>query len=154
VPVSDQTASAPTIVERPAVAVMFLRCADDIEVFRPLWARFEAQVGLRGRKFYGAFYPEPNEYHVCAVLKDDDDPAIQGFEVGWLPAGRYLRAQLRGEPPDVYEGIGPTFEALQKLVAPDVTRPFIEFYRRHDEIDLFLPVAQPLPVATPRPARS
>lgn len=151
---SDQIPSAPAIVERPAVAVMFLRCADDIEVFRPLWARFEAQVGLRGRKFYGAFYPEPNEYHVCAGIKAGDDPAIHGFEVGWLPAGRYLRAQLRGEPPEVYEGIGPTFEALQKLVAVDLTRPFIEFYRRHDEIDLFLPVAQPLPRARRRPARS
>jgi predicted transcriptional regulator YdeE len=152
--VSDQNPPAPAIVERPAVAVMFLRCADDIAIFRPLWARFEAQVGLRGRKFYGAFYPEPNEYHVCAGIKNGDDPASQGFEVGSLPAGRYLRAQLRGEPPEVYDGIGRTFESLQKLVAPDVTRPFIEFYRRHDEIDLFLPVAQPHAVTTRRPARS
>ncbi len=121
---------------------MFLRCADDIEVFRPLWARFEAQVGLRGRKFYGAFYAEPNEYHVCAQIKEGDDPKAQGFEVGSLPAGRYLRAQLRGEPPAIYDSIGPTFESLTALAVPDRARPYIEFYRRHDEIDLFLPVGE------------
>jgi hypothetical protein len=41
----------------------------------------------------------------------------------------------------VYERIGPTFEALAQTTPPDESRPSIEFYRRHDEIDLLLPVA-------------
>ena len=40
----------------------------------------------------------------------------------------------------LYERIGPTFEELLKEATPDETRPSIEFYRRHDEIDLLLPV--------------
>jgi hypothetical protein len=42
----------------------------------------------------------------------------------------------------VYERIGPTFAELVKTADSDHTRPEIEFYRRYDEIDLFLPVAQ------------
>jgi hypothetical protein len=41
----------------------------------------------------------------------------------------------------VYERIAPTFEALVQATRPDESRPSIEFYRRHDEIDLLLPVA-------------
>jgi hypothetical protein len=29
-----------------------------------------------------------------------------------LPGGRYLRERLRGEPPDVYDEIAPTFQML------------------------------------------
>jgi hypothetical protein len=35
-----------------------------------------------------------------------------------------------------------TFEELMKHASSDETRPSIEFYRRHDEIDLLLPVAE------------
>jgi hypothetical protein len=48
--------------------------------------------------------------------------------------------RLRGEPPEVYERIAPTFETLAETARPDETRPSIEFYRRRDEIDLLLPV--------------
>ena len=102
----------------------------------------EALVSLRGRKFFGAFDPSTREYRVCVQVREDDDPAALGLESGTLPGGRYLRARLRGEPPEVYERIGPTFAALVKAAAPDETRPSIEFYRQRDEIDLLLPVAE------------
>jgi hypothetical protein len=57
-----------------------------------------------------------------------------------LPGGRYLRARLRGDPPGVYEQIGPTFEELTRGRKPDISRPSLEHYRRYDEIDLLLPV--------------
>ena len=50
-----------------------------------------------------------------------------GVEEGELPGGRYLRARLRGEPPAVYERIGPTFTALVRRATPDERRPSIEF---------------------------
>ena len=74
-------------------------------------------------------------------VREGDDPASLGLETGRLPAGRYLRTRLHGEPPEVYERIAPTFAALVKMTRPDETRPSIEFYRRRDEIDLLLPVA-------------
>ncbi len=78
---------------------------------------------------------------MCVQVREGDDPAALGLESGMLPGGRYLRARLRGEPPEVYERIGPTFEALVKTAHPDATRPSIEFYRHRNEIDLLLPVA-------------
>ena len=72
--------------------------------------------------------------------RDGDDPEALGLESGSLPGGRYLRARLRGEPPDVYERIAPTFAALESAARQDTTRPSLELYRRRDEIDLLLPV--------------
>jgi DNA gyrase inhibitor GyrI len=85
--------------------------------------------------------PATGEYRACVEAREGDDPTALGLESGRLPGGRYLRTRLRGEPPQVYERIAPTFGALVKTTRPDETRPSIEFYRRRDEIDLLLPVA-------------
>jgi hypothetical protein len=137
--VSEELSASP--VERDELAVLFIRTPDDPEQFGPAFQRLEELVGTRGRKFYGAFYPGKNEYRACVVTKDEDDPAALGLEAGTLPGGRYLRTRLRGEPPELYGRIAPTFDKLVALAAADHTRPSLEFYRRHDELDLFLPIA-------------
>jgi hypothetical protein len=130
-----------TPVEREEIGVMFIRTPDDPLEFGPAFQRLEELVGTRGRKFYGAFYPREKEYRACVVTKDGDDAAALGLEEGALPGGRYLRARLQGEPPALYERIAPTFEALVRQAPPDEARPSLEFYRRHDEIELLLPVS-------------
>ena len=127
-------------VERDAIDVMFIRAVDDVAEFGPAFQRLEELVGTRGRKFFGAFYPREKEYHACVQLQDADDPSAVGLESGTLPGGRYLRERIRGEPPAVYERIAPAFDELLKQAKSDKTRPSIEHYRRHDEIDLLLPV--------------
>ena len=137
---SDDLFASP--VEREELAVMFIRTPDDPEQFGPAFRRLEELVGTRGRKFYGAFYPREKEYRACVLAQDGDDAAALGVEAGMLPGGRYLRTRLRGEPPELYARIGPTFDKLVGLAAADESRPSIEFYRRHDEVDLLLPVAE------------
>jgi hypothetical protein len=127
-------------VEREPIQVMFIRAADDASEFGPAFQRLEELVGTRGRKFFGAFFPQTKEYRACVQLQEADDPSALGLETGTLPGGRYLRERIRGEPPALYERIGPTFEEMLKEAKPDETRPSVEFYRRHDEIDLLLPV--------------
>ena len=127
-------------VERTETAVMFVRAEDEPGEIRRSWERLEGLVDLRGRRFFGAFDPSTREYRACVQVRASDDPAALGLESGTLPGGRYLRARLRGEPPEVYERIAPTFTALLEIARPDPTRPSIEFYRRRDEIDLLLPV--------------
>jgi len=130
-----------TLVERDEIAVMFRRTADELTAIRRGWTELEEAVGsLRGRKFYGAFDEARGEYRACVQLRDDDDPAALGLEVGVLPGGRYARRRLRGEPPALYELIGPTFKRLAERPDNDPNRPGIEYYRRHDLIDLLLPV--------------
>ena len=128
-------------LDRDETPVMFRRAQDEPDAIRRAWADLEATVGsLRGRKFFGTFDPATGEYRACAQLRDDDDPDSLGLEVGTLPGGRYLRERLQGEPPEIYERIGPAFDELVARAARDETRPSIEFYRSHDVIDLLLPV--------------
>ena len=93
----DHVAATP--VERTDTEVMFLRTEDEPVEMRRGWEQLEAVVGLRGRKFFGAFDPSTREYRVCVQVRKGDDPAALGLESGTLPGGRYLRARLRGEPP-------------------------------------------------------
>jgi hypothetical protein len=128
------------IVERAETPVMFKRVADEIDAIRQAMQEVEAAVGLRGRKYYGAF-DDDGEYRVCVELREDDDPSAFGLEVGSLAGGRYARERLTGEPPGVYDLIGPTFQRLSRRPDRDPSRLGIEFYRRRDTIDLLLPVA-------------
>ena len=125
---------------REPTDVMFVRVPDELSEIQRAWAAFEAAVGLRGRKFYGAFDPVTAAYSVCAVLQPGDDPATFGAERGTLPGGRYACVRLHGEPPAVYERIGPTAERLAQRPDAHHTRPTLEYYPRHDVIDVLAPV--------------
>ena len=126
-------------IDRDEIAVQFVRVPDGLEHIRRAWGELEAVVLLRGRHFYGAFDPVADDYRACVEVREGDelDP---GLESGTLPGGHYLRARLRGDPPAVYQRIGPTFDALGRQAKPDETRPYLEHYRRLDEIDLLLPI--------------
>jgi hypothetical protein len=128
------------IVVREPTHVMLMRVADELPEIQRAWASFEAAVGLRGRKFYGAFDPVSGTYSVCAVLRPGDDPLDFGAEAGTLPGGRYACVRLHGEPPRVYEEIGPTAERLARRPDADRTRPTLEYYRRRDLIDVLVPL--------------
>jgi hypothetical protein len=129
------------LVERDDVAVMFKRVADEQTAISRGWVEVEEAVGLlRGRKFYAVFDEARGEYRVCVQLREGDEPAALGLEAGTLPGGCYAQVRLQGEPPAVYELIGPTFETLARRPDRDPSRPDIEFYRRRDVIDLLLPV--------------
>jgi hypothetical protein len=126
-------------IERDEIAVQFVRVPDGLEHIRRAWDELEAVVALRGRHFYGAFDPVADDYRACVEVREGDE-LVPGLESGTLPGGRYLRARLRGDPPAVYERIGPTFDELGRQGRPDETRSYLEHYRRLDEIDLLLPV--------------
>ncbi len=128
-----------TEVEREEITVQCVRVPDGIEHIRRAWDELEAVVDLHGRHFYGAFDPVANDYRACVEVREGDE-VVPELESGTLPGGRYLRARLHGEPPGVYERIGPTFGELVQERKPDTSRPSLEHYRRYDEIDLLLPV--------------
>ena len=77
--------NAEHIVVREPTDVMLVRVADQLSEIQRAWASFEAAVGLRGRKFYGAFDPVTASYSVCAVLRPGDDPSDFGAERGDAP---------------------------------------------------------------------
>jgi hypothetical protein len=126
-------------IERDEIAVQFVRVPDGLEHIRRAWFELEAVVPLQGRRFYGAFDPVAGDYRACVEVRKGDE-LVPSLESGTLPGGRFLRARLRGMPPGVYERIGPTFDVLVRERKPDETRPSLEHFRRHDEIDLLLPI--------------
>jgi hypothetical protein len=130
------------VVEREDVEVLFARAASFPDGFADAWANLENVIGsLRGRKFYGAFHPQTADYWVCVELRPDDDVDALPLERTTLSGGRYLRARLEGEPPPLYERIAPAFAALDAHADTDPARPRLEFYRRHDAVDLLVPLA-------------
>jgi DNA gyrase inhibitor GyrI len=102
------------------------------------WQGLEALVPPRGRKAYGYWDPDTFEYRACYSLEESDDPEALGLRHTVLPGGRYRRARLQGD--DVYGKIGQTFDALAEGADIDDRRPWIEFYRRHDEVEVLLPI--------------
>jgi DNA gyrase inhibitor GyrI len=102
------------------------------------WQELEAAISPHGRKMYGYWDPARREYLACYALQEDDDPEALGLGRGVLPGGVYRRARLKGE--GVFDQIARTFDKLAAEGEIDETRPWVEFYRRHDEVDLLVPI--------------
>ena len=129
-------------MERDPVVVMGATCADELNEIQGLWPKFEHLVGLRGRKMYAVVDATSGTYTTCTPIRPGDDPQALKLQVGGLPGGRFRRGRLRGEPPGVYALIAPGVLELESSGLLDVTRPVIEFYKRRDEIDLWVPITE------------
>jgi hypothetical protein len=130
----------PDIVERRPVAIMGATCADELSEIQTLWPEFEHLVGLQGRKMYAVIDVRSGTYTTCTPIRPDDHPLALKLRIGELPGGRFRRGRLRGEPPSVYGLIAPGVEELESTGPVDDTRPVVEFYKRSDEIELWVPI--------------
>ena len=102
------------------------------------WGDLEAVLQPKGRKAFGFWLPEAREYRACFSVQEGDEPEALGLRQSVIPGGRYRRARLKGE--DLYGKIGPTFGELAKDAPIDDSRPWLEFYRREDEVDVLVPI--------------
>jgi hypothetical protein len=130
----------PDRIERSEVPVMQQTTVDDLAHIQAAWPSFEDLVGLRGRKMYALVDTAHDTYTVCTPLKDGDRPDRLGLQVGTLAGGSYLRGRLVGDPPEVYGHIAAGMTELEQTQPRDQTRSLVEFYRRHDQIELWLPI--------------
>ncbi len=133
-------AGSSDLIVRGPVVVMLATCDDALPAIQELWPRFEQLVGLRSRKMYALVDLVAGTYSTCTPIRNGDDPEKLGLHRGALPGGSYRRGRLRGEPPDLYRSIGPGFDELEAAGDADRTRPLVEFYKRHDQIELWVPV--------------
>jgi hypothetical protein len=127
-------------VERIETPVMFVAVRDGSDEIGPAWDHLETVLGsLRGRKFLGVF-DDSGSYRCCVQVRAGDDPDQLGLQSDVVPGGQYLSATVRGPQPAAYALLTPTFAQLRRSGDRDDTRPSIEYYRRHDRIDLLMPV--------------
>ena len=124
-----------TIVRLDPMDVIFVRVGGDVDGPAAAFKALESRLpSLRGRRFYGTWLA--GEYRASVARRDGDDPTAGHLDTATLPGGPYARRRLeRG-----YDRIKPTFCEMAGTVVCDPTRPEIEFYRRADEVLLFLPV--------------
>ena len=106
------------------------------------FADLAAVVGLKGRRFYGLFDEAAGRYWACVQRKEQDDPATLGLETRTIEGGLYATERLRGSYESLVPLIAPTFEAMAARHAADPCRPSVEYYRRHDEFVLYLPIRE------------
>ena len=107
------------------------------------FSELEAVVGLKGRRFYGVYDEDAGKYRACVQRREEDDPASLGLRAGTIEGGLYASELLRGDYGALIALIAPTFDALAARHSVDSSRPAIEFYRRHDEFVLYLPITGP-----------
>jgi hypothetical protein len=135
-------AAPPDRIERIDVAVLQRTVGDELPQIQAAWPAFEAVVGLRGRKMYARVDTRADTYSVCTPVRDGDDPDQLGLELATLSGGRYLRGRLLGEPAQTYTLIGTGMTELQRSTPVDDSRALVEFYRRHGEIELWVPILE------------
>jgi hypothetical protein len=112
---------------------------DPGEVAGAAFSELEAALpSLRGRRFYGYYEPDARRYYACVVAQSDDDAL--GLDRGTLPGGAYARTRLRGQPPELYSRIGETFDKVARSVTADSSRPWLEYYRSENEVDVLVPI--------------
>ena len=126
------------LITREDVRVLEHTVADSLDEVSAAWAWFEELVGLPGRRMFARVDETAGTYTVCTPVRPGD---AFGLAVGVLPGGRYRRVRLRGEPPALYARVGPAMEELKAVGPWDSGRPLVEYYRRRDEIELWVPVS-------------
>jgi hypothetical protein len=132
----------PARIRREDIVVMEQSAADELPAIQALWPAFERRVGLRGRKMFARVDERAGTYTACTPVKPGDRPAELGLRTGVLPGGWYLRGNLAGDPPGIFERIGAGMAELRAAASLDGTRPLVEYYRRHDRIELWVPVRE------------
>ncbi len=126
-------------VQRDQVRVRYVEVADDGELIPEAWSQLEAAVGpLRGRRFLATI--ADGRYRASVEVADVCGVGEAALNEAVVPGGRYLRARLRGDPPEVYQRIPATWESVAAAGDIDPSRPSLELYRRRDEIDVLAPV--------------
>jgi hypothetical protein len=128
------------LVERTETPIMFVAVKDGSEEIGRGWDHLESVLGsMQRRRFIGAF-DDDGVYRCGVQIRDGDDPGGLGLHSGVIPGGSFLCATVRGPQPAAYALLAPTFDALQRSADQDPTRPSLEYYRRHDQIDVLMPV--------------
>lgn len=106
------------------------------EAFRKL----EQVVSLKGNKFYGVFDGSKNKYSACVATNETNRETVRDLHQGIIPRGTYGCVTITGSYEDIIRQIGPAFDLLRRTYQHDPLRPDVEFYKRHTEVIVMLPI--------------
>ena len=127
------------IVNREALRVAYTTSIGDPST-SDAFTRLEQVVPLKGNRFFATFDVASKQYRACVALKAGETGEQYGLREGVLAGGTYACAKLVGAFADIVPRIGPTFVEMRQKHARDPSRLPIEYYKRHTEIVLYLPI--------------
>jgi hypothetical protein len=104
------------------------------------FTRLEQVVPLKGNRFYATYDPKTQEYRACVAVRVGESSNSYGLPEFTLDGGPYASATLKGAYGDIVRQIAPMFDRLRQEHTVDARRRSIEFYKRHTEIILYLPI--------------
>lgn len=132
-----------TTVECSPMDVCGVRAVGGVAGAKVAFQTLEARLGsLKGRRFYGVYDPQREDYRACMLKRKGDDCAALDLEWWTIPGGLYARTTLTDWSEHPAE-IGSSFAAMAAAYPVDPARPSIEFYRSLKELVLFLPILEP-----------
>jgi hypothetical protein len=133
--------SSATQVEREPTPVRYIECRDEIGEIRATWRALESLFPtLTGHKFLATFDPVAGWYRACVVATPDSEAVTGDLPTATVPAGKYARLRLQGDADALYDLLPAAFAALETNCEIDPGRPRVEFYRRHTEVHVLVPV--------------
>jgi DNA gyrase inhibitor GyrI len=127
------------IIDRQAVRVAYTISVGD-PATSDAFVRLEHVVPLRGNRFFATFDVATREYRACVALKAGEVAEQYGLPEAVLPGGKYAQTVLVGAFAEIVARIGPTFDLMRQAHGRDPSRLPIEYYKRHTEIVLYLPI--------------
>ncbi len=126
----------------PEVKVMYVKSESGAKGARQAFDKLESNLpSLKGRKFYGLILGTPpnDEYWACVELTAEDKPKEWDFQIGVVPAGKYIQERIDNWNNDT-SLIGKTFQKLAEENDLDKSRPCVEFYRSTRDMLIRVPV--------------
>lgn len=97
---------------------------------------------LHGRKFFGYYDPDTEEYRACVeITPEDPSPEKIGLRKWIIPPGKYVYEKIL-QWSGKTNSIGPTIEKLirENRGIVDFSRPILEYYKSLNELRIMVPV--------------
>ena len=131
------------ITQLEAIKTMYVVSENGLAGSKKAFETLEKPLStLKGRKFYGLYYPQTDTYLACTrLIIETDQPKLWGFKIMEIPGGKYLQAKIKDWERNT-KRIGETFSQMAQDNQVDPDRPSIEFYRSQKELILYLPVSK------------
>jgi hypothetical protein len=134
-----------TTVQMPDLHLVVVRASRDREPeIKAAWQTLESRLSsLKGRKFYGVCCREESEFVYYAGLEPLDTREVEllGLQTLTVKGGKHARVRL-SDWHNRTDQIGPIFDHLRETFPTNPSRPNVEHYRSHSDLDLLVPLAE------------
>ena len=120
------------------IPVVYIIAKDGLAGAKEAFKKLKTIIGkVSGKKFYGVFDKENNEYRACVKIEGDINNC--NLERGVIPGGKYARKKIKDWSKS-FDRVSISFSKLCEKNKTDLDRPTVEFYRSVRDLIVMVPV--------------